>query len=578
MGGGGFGFGGGFPMNQGSPYSEQLSQSTSMFINLRWYLISNFRQMLSEAYAELGLVQTICKVPVDDALRGGIEIQCPELSEDEIKKLMTRMDREGDLTTTNLAGVWNRLFGGSAILILTDQDPEKPLRLSDIDEDAELEFRAVDMWELFFDSQAAEGFDPEMQTPDVEYYNYYGEQIHCSRVLLLKGITAPSFIRPRLRGWGVSVVETLVRSINQYLKATDLTFEVLDEFKLDVFQFENLAATMLSPNGEEVIQKRISLTNWLKNFQKALVLDKNDVYDNKQLSFTGVADIMTQIRMQVAADMRIPMTKLFGISATGFNSGEDDIEVYNALIESDVREKLKFPIARLVELRCQELFGFVPESLEIGFKPLRVLGAVDEENVKTQKFARLLQARQAGELTSIEFREGVNRNNLLEIQLDPTLGDLQGGDDADQADTDDEDESPDGGAANRPDSQKSKVPKPKKGGSGKPPKGQAPGVPEIKRSNMKNGSGVLIFMPQKYSRRQRLMRAIYNSTQYDIAAYEAEGGDGWIDPRRRPLFENPGNVDEGLWQRAKEASRKAFGIIKWQFVVFMYKKFGGSFI
>ena len=50
----------------------------------------------------------------------------------------------------------------------------------------------------------------------------------------MKGLTAPSFLRPRLRGWGFSVVEKLVRSINQYIKATDLGFEVLDEFKLDV--------------------------------------------------------------------------------------------------------------------------------------------------------------------------------------------------------------------------------------------------------------------------------------------------------------------------------------------------------
>ena len=48
----------------------------------------------------------------------------------------------------------------------------------------------------------AEGYDAEIQSEEFEYYNYYSEVVHKSRVLKLKGIEAPSFIRPRLRGWG----------------------------------------------------------------------------------------------------------------------------------------------------------------------------------------------------------------------------------------------------------------------------------------------------------------------------------------------------------------------------------------
>src|SRR3954471_18346943 len=155
----------------------------------------------------------------------------------------------------------------------------------------------------------------------------------------LKGLTAPSFVRPRLRGWGFSVVETLVRSINQYLKATDLGFEVLDEFKLDVFKIKNLVNTLLSPNGAEKIQKRIQLANWQKNYQNALVMDSEDDFDHKQLSFSGLAEVQDGIGKQVAADLRMPITNLFGQSAAGFNSAEDDIEVYNAMVESQVRNK-----------------------------------------------------------------------------------------------------------------------------------------------------------------------------------------------------------------------------------------------
>jgi hypothetical protein len=96
----------GFPFNERAPGSVQLSQTDTIFINLRYYLVSNFRQILSEAYVELGLVQTICCVPVDDALRGGVEIRSKQLSEDQILELLTSLDRDDDIKTVGEAGYW----------------------------------------------------------------------------------------------------------------------------------------------------------------------------------------------------------------------------------------------------------------------------------------------------------------------------------------------------------------------------------------------------------------------------------------------------------------------------------------
>src|ERR1017187_3584230 len=66
---GGFTFPGG--QGQGSP----VSSSNTLFDDMRWYLVTNFRQALSQAYVEIGLVQTITDVPVDDALRGGLIVK-----------------------------------------------------------------------------------------------------------------------------------------------------------------------------------------------------------------------------------------------------------------------------------------------------------------------------------------------------------------------------------------------------------------------------------------------------------------------------------------------------------------------
>lgn len=419
--------------NEGGTFSffgTQLSQVNTLFNNNRWYLISNMRQLLSELYVENGLIQTIIDLPVDDGFRGGIEISSNQLSEEQIKRIQVSLDRDDDINTLAQAIKWNRLFGGAGIVIMTDQDPESPLDLDALSPDSPLEFRAVDLWELFWDKLNTEGYDPAIQTQDFEYYDYYAVKLHKSRVMRLKGLTAPSFIRPRLRSWGFSVVEHLVRSINQYLKANNLSFEVLDEFKIDVFKIEGLASTLLTPNGQQQIERRVQLANWQKNYQHAITMDMKDDYVQKQLSFAGISDIMREIRMQIACDMRMPLTKLFGISAAGFNSGEDDIENYNAMVEGQVRNKSKYDALRMIEIKCQREYGFIPTDLEISFKPLRVLNSVDEETVKTSKFGRLTQAVQMGQISSYEFRDACNRDKLLGIQLDTSMDMLKMGEDS----------------------------------------------------------------------------------------------------------------------------------------------------
>lgn len=563
----------GFPFNQYAPGTAAVENVGTIFKNLRWYLISNMRQVLNQAYAEIGLIQTICDVPVDDALRGGVQIKSAQLEEKQIEELTASLDRDDDLNTIGQSAKWNRLFGGAGVIILTNQDPETPLEIEQIGPGEPLEFRAVDMWELFWDKQNVEGFDPTIQQENFEFYSYYGEKIHKSRVMTLKGLTAPSFIRPRLRGWGLSVVEILVRSINQYLKSTDLAFEVLDEFKIDVYKIAGLAQALASPVGAEAIKRRVQIANWQKNYNNALTMDKEDEWDHKQLSFAGLGDAMMQIRMQVASDMRMPLTKLFGISAAGFNSGEDDIEVYNAMVESQVRNKIKYIILRVLEIKCQQMFGFIPDDLSITFKPLRYMSSEQEENVKTQKFTRLSTALQAGAISLKEFREACNKSELFDVTLDVEDEELLSAYMSDTVDAENpEDEAlgftPPG--ASEADTARPTAPK-----DGKPKDTDTKKTPESKGSEeLKNE---LLVMPPPYSPSEKARRAITNSATFDRKSYEADGGDGWIDSRRKLFFDRDKALDKGLWDRAVSASKAALGEVRWQFVVWHYKKYGGQF-
>lgn len=538
----------------GNPWAPQISQMNTIFENLRWYLITNFRQPLSEAYVELGLIQIVVDIPVDDGFRGGIEIQSKQLSPDQIQELQISVDRDNDLTTIAQALKWTRLFGGGGvIMIIEDQDPAEPLNVQAIGPDTSVEFRAVDMWELIWDSQNTDGYDPEIQTEEFETYNYYGHQIHKSRVMRMKGVTAPSFIRPRLRGWGFSIVEPLIRSINQYLKATDLAFACLDEFKVDVYKIKNLVSTLMLPDGGASISARIQMANWQKNYQNALVMDSEDDWDHKQLSFAGLAETMQGIRMQVAADMRMPITKLFGTSTSGGigNNDQNDLENYNSMVESQVRNKVKYDILRMLEIKCQKLFGFIPEDLQIDFKPLRVLSALDEETVKTAKFNRLMAASQVGKIGDEDLLDAINKDNLLGVQvkdvgmLNPAIDSVKEG----EEDPDSPKDTKDPGA-NREDQKSAK-----------------PVFNEAESQDPKLADAAAPDNGQN-------LESPYESA-FDIMAYQTEGGDDWISVQQMQSYDNP--IDTKLWDAAAEASIKYIKTDNLKYRIWVYRKWGGAF-
>ena len=398
--------------------STQVSQTDTLFKNNRWYLVSNIRQVLSELYVEHGIVRTLVDLPVDDAFRGGLEIACDEMDQEDLEDLNYRLEREGILEQYVQAKKWARLFGGGALLIINGDDPKTPFNVQNVKQDAQIVFKPVDMWELYYGITNVDKLDPGELDKHPDYYNYYGKQVHHSRVLRMEGPQAPSLIRPKLRGWGVSVLETVVRSYNQYLKSVNLAFEVLDEFKVDIYGIEGFNTALMSPGGSDKVTKRVQMANVLKNYQNALVMDNKDKFESKQISFTGLAETMREIRMQIAADLRMPITKLFGMSASGFNSGEDDIENYNAMIETEIRSKSKKDLLKVIEICCAMWYGYVPENLKIDFEPLRVLSAEQEENIKGAKLQRIITCMQAGLITAEEAKQAVNKEMLLPVSVE----------------------------------------------------------------------------------------------------------------------------------------------------------------
>ena len=403
-----------------------LSQIDTIIKNNRNYFISNNRTALTFAYTTHGIVQTLVDQPVDDAFRGGVIIKSDELDAENIQDLQNYIKRNGIIEEVKDLAKWTRLYGGGGMVINTVGKADKPLNVDAINENTPLKFEAADLWELGQTSTPAHG---EHKAYEKTAYNepkffYYGVNVDESRIIKTKGKRAPSFARPQLRGWGMSVVERLVRSLNQYLKNQDLIFELLDEAKIDVYGIKGFNTALGVKGGTEKIKKQIQLTNQTKNYQKAIVKDLEDSYEQKQINFAGLSEMLQQIRIGIANDLKMPLTKIFGQSAAGFASGEDDIENYNAMIESEIRGEFDGVILKMVELICQKLFGIVPDDLQISYHPLRVLSAEQEEVVSTSKINNLNALYDRGLITSQALIEEINLQDLFSNDFEPAKDDF----------------------------------------------------------------------------------------------------------------------------------------------------------
>lgn len=406
-------------LNTEARFGAPASSTETLQYNLRYYLVSNNRSLLSQLYVEHGIVQTLVDQPVDDGFRAGFEIKSGQLEGNDIELIQNYLERNGVIEAVKQGLKWARLFGGGGVLLITPQNPATPFTVESLRSKTEIEFHAIDMWELYQDRINFIG-DLHPKDGQEDFYNYYGNRVHDSRVYTFRGKEPPSFIRPRLRGWGMSEIERLIRSINQYLKNQDVVFELLDEAKVDIFKIEGFNTSLLNIAGTNKIQSRIQLANLLKDYNNALVMDTKDEYAQKQMSFAGLNDIIEQIRIGVAADLKMPMSKLFGVSNNGLGSGEDEIENYNSMIEGEVRTKAKPIVLDFVGIACQQLFGFCPDDLQIIWNPLRILNAEEEEKVKDSQFNRLTTAYTAGAISTLDYKRGLNKDSLLPVEIDET--------------------------------------------------------------------------------------------------------------------------------------------------------------
>jgi phage-related protein (TIGR01555 family) len=403
--------------------------------NIAASISTNFT-FLNYFYKTHGIIQTAIEQPVLDALSSGdqtgagVDIKSPLMDEYDHDDLMNFLEDEDVWGVVGAAVTWARLFGGGAIIVNDGGKFDVPLEL-----DAPIRYLklyAASRWELGSPHKLTNPEDVvDQNTPwetgaaNQEFYNYYGKRLHKSRVIAIQGKEAPWMVRWQLQGWGMSEVERMVEDFNMYLRMNNVIYDLLKEAKVDVFSVSGLREVLMSTGGQQQILQRIATVQQAKNMNNSLLLDKEDEYSQKQISFAGLAEMKKEIRMAIAAAVKMPISKIFGVGASGFSSGEDDLENYNSMVQSTVRARIRKPIRQVLDLVMRFKWGQKLEEYSIHFKPLRVMSAKDEEDIKEKKFNRVTAGYDRALVSSQEWGDECHTEHLITVETSAAQGKVE---------------------------------------------------------------------------------------------------------------------------------------------------------
>ena len=389
----------------GGPQSAMNSFNNLAYFNIYQPITINWT-LLSFMYKTHGILQTAIDMPVMDALRGGIDIVSSEIDQDDVKELEDVMERNEDLKRIGESHIWTRLYGGGALVVNSDGQPTSPLKLK---QGCKLEFYPASRWEL------------QSTNRETDTFEFYGIKVDSSRVITQVGKAAPYLVKFVLQGWGMSEMERMIEDFNLYLRTKDVVYELLKEAKVDIYKFEGYTNSLATSAGLQLTQTRLTQINQIKSYLNALLMDKNDDYEQKQITFAGLAEVQKQNMIYIASALRMPLTKIFGLSASGFNSGEDDMENYNALVETEPRTQMRPVIRKVIEYRMIQLWGKTFD-FDFNYMPLRVLDDVQQETVNTSKYNRYLSIYEKGGMDPQEFFGLCHKEGLIPIETSAAKG------------------------------------------------------------------------------------------------------------------------------------------------------------
>lgn len=385
------------------------------------------RDELENMYFQDWIAGKIIDIPVEDMVREWRTFKAPEIEDEQLKKIT---DLEDELNVkSNFADAmkWSRLYGGSIILLGLDQrlgEISEPIKIEDIKEGDLKYIHVLDRWDVtVMDINNTDPMQANYRLPN--YYGIYGvntNKIHHSRVIRFDGLSLPYRLKRQNQYWGGSILIRIYEAILNSALTTNSTASLVHEAKVDIVQIVDLMRHLASKEGETALINRFLLADILKSNANTLLLDANETHDRKQITFTGLADLVTRFLNIVAAASDIPATRLLGQSAQGLNAtGEGDLKNYYDMISSKQTSNLYPQLKTFDQVLVRSAIGEYPEDLTSEFNPLWQLSDTEKATIEYQNAQRDQIYIDKGAITADVVTKQLKKDNVYDNITDDLI-------------------------------------------------------------------------------------------------------------------------------------------------------------
>ncbi|OEZ02310.1 MULTISPECIES: phage portal protein [Stenotrophomonas] len=357
-------------------------------------------QDAENAYRGTWLARKVIDIPALDSCR---KWRSWSADQKQITAMEAEEKRLGLQQKLLLAMIRARLTGGAALYIGTGHaDPMQPLKPEALGKGGIRHINVLSKRVL----QAGE-LDRDPESPGYGQPAYYtlssgtaGQlKIHPSRLVLLHGAVRPDPEMNAGDGWGDSVLLAISKAIKDADATAGNIASLVFEAKVDVIKIPNFMSQLAEPGYEAKVLNRLQLAAIGKGINGTLVMDAEEEYEQKQLQFGGLTDVLMAFLQLSSGASDIPMTRLLGQSPAGLNStGEGDLRNYYDRISSGQELVLTPALQVLDECLIRSALGSRPPEVFYNWRSLwqttdterAAIGKTTADTIKTIAETRLL--------------------------------------------------------------------------------------------------------------------------------------------------------------------------------------------
>jgi len=328
--------------------------------------MQDFAEMES-AYIENWVARAIVDFPVEDATR-----EWREFSSDDATLLREAETKYGIQSITQEAFKWSGVYGGAGVLMITDQDLAKPLNIQKIKKGSLKKLRVLDRMLISGQNYNVTNIlaDNYMR-PNIYRVNGGLQDIHHSHFITAPGASLPLRLQLLNGGWDDSQLRRCLEDIKDSVSAKGGIASLILEANVDTITRQNLSNDLSSGDMDEAIAKRYRLFGMMKSLFRLALLDSNEEFDRKPITFGGLGEILSVLMEWTSGAAGIPMTRLFGVQAKGLgDSGQGDMNNYNNKIRGLQKSSYRPFLNKLDAVWIRSALGAMPDGYDFEFSPL----------------------------------------------------------------------------------------------------------------------------------------------------------------------------------------------------------------